>query len=155
MLRTHARHAVAAGVLAALASVGTARAMDSAAAHEASIPFANLGGIYDWEADGDHGIWVQDIRRQWYYAKFMGPCTGLPFAFRVGFVTEPTGALNRWSSVRVRDSGRCYFASFEHSAGPPGPAADRAAQTLIPGLPAGDRRGAGAALGPSARSRHL
>jgi len=119
MLRINRKLALAAGLIAAFSSIGVAQAVETARPAEAYIPFANLGGIYDWQADRDRGIWVQDVHHHWYYAKFMSPCLGLPFAFRVGFVTEPTGALNRWSSVRVRDSGRCYFTSFERSAGPP------------------------------------
>jgi hypothetical protein len=127
MLRINRKLAVAAGIVAAVSSIGVAHAMQVAREPEAYIPFANLGGIYDWEADSDRGMWIQDVHRHWYYAKFMSPCFGLPFAFRVGFLTEPTGALDRWSSVRVRDSGRCYFSSFEHSAGPPHAAAHNTA----------------------------
>jgi hypothetical protein len=86
---------------------------------EASIPFANHGGINDWRADGDKGLWVQGINRHWFYAKFLGTCPQLPFATTVGFVSEPSGALNRWSSIRVRHGGRCQFIDFQPSEGPP------------------------------------
>jgi len=32
----------------------------------------------------------------------MGFCTNLPFAERVGFVTEPTGEFDRFSSIVVQ-----------------------------------------------------
>jgi Family of unknown function (DUF6491) len=86
---------------------------------EASIPFANHGGINDWRADGDRGLWVQGINRKWFYAKFLGTCPQLQFANTVGFVSEPSGALNRWSSIRVRHGGRCQFIDFQPSEGPP------------------------------------
>jgi len=108
------------GILAlgAALSIGAASSKETPQPTNASIAFANHGGINDWRANGDEGIWVQDSHRQWYYAKFMGTCFGLPFANSVGFATGPVGNLDRFSYVLVRDSGRCYFQSFERSAGP-------------------------------------
>jgi len=90
----------------------------STAAVEASIPFANHGGIRDWEADKDQGLWVQDVHRQWYYAKLMGPCIGLNFAQRIGFDTHPLGRFDKFSSIVVPGTGRCTVQSFTASAGP-------------------------------------
>jgi len=85
----------------------------------ASIAFANHGGIYDWAADGDRGIYIQDNLRQWYYAKLLSPCINLPFAQRVGFVTEPgSGSFNRFSAIVVRDQ-QCFVQSFSKSGPPP------------------------------------
>jgi len=117
---------------ALIVAVGLARA-DAAAAspdvaagtarpEEASIPFASHGGVRDWRADGDRGIWVQDLGRQWYYGRFMSPCIGLQFAEAVRFKTGPAGELDRWSLVRARDTGNCVFTSFVRSDGPPKPA---------------------------------
>jgi hypothetical protein len=86
---------------------------------EASIPFANQGGIRDWQADSDRGIWVKDNHNRWYYGRFMGPCNGLQFVEAVRFRTSPSGSLDRWSSLRARDTGNCSFTSFVHSDGPP------------------------------------
>ncbi|MGH7488268.1 MAG: DUF6491 family protein [bacterium] len=104
--------------LAASALFVVADAAENPKPSEASIAFANQGAIQDWIADGSKGIWIQDAHRTWYYAKFMGNCTGLQFTDSVGFRTEPSGALNRWSSIVVRDRGSCFFQSFERSAGP-------------------------------------
>jgi hypothetical protein len=88
-----------------------------------SIPFVNHGGIRDWKADRDQGIWVQDAHRRWYYAKLMGPCIGLSFAHSVGFDAHPMGRFDRFSSIVVPGSGRCQV------------------QSLVPsGAPAGDQR---------------
>lgn len=92
------------------ASVGIAK--------NVSIPFADHGGIRNWEADRDVGIWVQDIHRKWYYATFLGPCQELRFAEGVAFITGPTGTLDRFSALRVRGE-RCVFSSFDESKGPP------------------------------------
>ncbi len=84
------------------------------------IPFADQGGIRDWQADGSKGLWVRSLNGSWYYATFMTPCTQLPFAFNgLRFIVEATGELDRWSSIAVPHSGRCYFSDFQASNGPP------------------------------------
>ena len=87
---------------------------------EASIPFANQRStIREWQADGVHGIWVQDVHRNWYYGKFHASCFGLDFANVVGFRTGSTGRLDRFSSIEVPDEGRCTFSSFVAAPEPP------------------------------------
>jgi hypothetical protein len=113
-------------IAAALLSAATLPALaaaDSAAApkpEEAVIPFVNLkSSIRDWEADGRDGIWVQDVRRDWFYAKLLNPCFNLDFATRVAFVT-PGGRLDRFSSVIVEDEPvPCVFMSLTKSEAPP------------------------------------
>jgi Family of unknown function (DUF6491) len=84
----------------------------------ASIAFANQGGIYDWAADGDHGIYIESLDRKWYYAKLFAPCIDLPFAQRVGFVTEPgSGDFDKFSSILVRGQ-ECHVVSFTRSQPP-------------------------------------
>jgi hypothetical protein len=90
---------------------------------EASIPFADHGGIYDWRADRDMGLWVQDNRRNWYYAKLFGPCIGLDFANSIGFLTRPPGQFDRFSKIVVPRQGTCAIASFVRSDAPPPKAA--------------------------------
>jgi len=106
--------------------LGVAASASTEAQHaqtpQASIPFANHGGIYDWEADRQQGLWVQDIHRNWYYAKFMGPCLGLDFANVLAFDTRPMGTFDRFSKVLVPGEGmggRCTVQSFTRSSGPP------------------------------------
>jgi hypothetical protein len=90
-------------------------------APEASIPFADHGGIWNWEADGSRGLWVQSSRRAWYYGIFTAPCTGLQFNETLKFRFSPSGTLDRFSQVETRDpGGSCWFKSFKASDGPPG-----------------------------------
>src|SRR5690242_17700224 len=46
------------GLLATL-PLGAVMAESSAPQHDASIAFANHGGIWNWEADRERGLWVQ------------------------------------------------------------------------------------------------
>jgi len=115
-MRARVRNAAAVAVLAILAGGA------SAAAPEAAIAFANRDGIYDWQADRDVGLWVQDIHRHWYYAKLMAPCFGLQFVTALKFDTRPNGTLDRFSAIIVPHeglSGRCPLVSLTASAGPP------------------------------------
>src|SRR5262245_15122257 len=107
--------------VAAVVSIAMFGAAALNARAEPSIPFANHGGIYDWHPNGNKGIWVQAANRHWYYATFFGgECFGLDTAPSVGFVTEPTGEFNRWSSIIVprQLQPRCRLATFEPSAAP-------------------------------------
>lgn len=85
---------------------------------EARIAFANQGGISDWQPDGSRGIFVQDVHRQWYRAGFLTPCTDLPFADAIGFVTRGPDDLDKFSSILVRGR-QCRFDNFVTSEGPP------------------------------------
>ena len=111
--------------LAALALAGAAtQAKEKDAATElapqASIPFVNsASSIREWQADGENGLWVQDVRRQWYYARLIAPCHGLDFAIAVGFRTRATDTLDRFADVVVPDHGRCAIQSFTKSEAPP------------------------------------
>jgi len=130
LLRRHARTGATLLVLAIAGSLsaGTATAADTPAteatssaaspAPDAYIPFANHGGIRDWEADRDRGVWVQDSHRNWYYAKLMGPCIGLNFAQAIGFDTHPLGRFDRFSAIVVPGTGRCTVQSFTQSGAP-------------------------------------
>ncbi|HXC59200.1 MAG TPA: DUF6491 family protein [Steroidobacteraceae bacterium] len=94
---------------------------------EASIPFVNHRNIRDWQADKDQGLWIQDERRNWYYAKLLGPCINLDWALSVGFETGGASAtLDKFSAVVVPDEGfsrgnhqRCQFTSLTRSDPPP------------------------------------
>jgi hypothetical protein len=79
-----------------------------------SIPFANHGGIRDWRADDNRSLWIEGRSGQWYYAEMFGPCFGLNFAERIGFVTAPYGSFDRWSSVIV-DGQKCTIGSLRLS----------------------------------------
>ena len=115
---------------------------------EARIAFANEGGIRDWQADGDRGIWVQDNHKHWYYGKFMSPCTGLQFVYAVRFRTGAAGELDRFGAVRARDTGNCTFTSFTESEAPPRKAGKKPADK--PGAKAPEAAPAPAAPAPQA-----
>lgn len=85
---------------------------------EASIPFANHGGIYNWQAVDRDTLYVQDIHRHWYRATLMGPCLDLDFAERIGFDVDATDRFDHFSSVVVRGQ-RCALRSLVASGPPP------------------------------------
>jgi hypothetical protein len=120
---------IATGLIACVLAVKAAGAADAPAPPavaatpntplpEASIPFARRN-IFNWVADGEKGIWVQAIGRQWYYGTFLSPCYGLPFREGVAFRFGPSGELDKWGAVIVRRSPVCVFRSFTASDGPP------------------------------------
>ena len=86
---------------------------------EKSIPFIGTIGLYNFEADGDRGVWLQDQQRRWYYATLLGPCTGLSFANRIAVDTRFGGSsLDRTGSLLV-DRQSCKIDSLTASNGPP------------------------------------
>ena len=89
---------------------------------ETSIPFIDLkSSIITWEADGEQGLWIQDIRKNWYYAKTFGRCDGLEFAVQIGIKTRTMNTLDRNSDIVVPNSvtGTCALQSFTKSDPPP------------------------------------
>jgi hypothetical protein len=112
-------------------AVHATEAASRSTAPEVSIPFVRHGGIRNWEADRNRGVWIQDVHRNWYYATLMAPCFGLDFATSLGFDAGPTGDFDRFSAIVVPREGRCPVRSFAASDGPPGkqpantPAEDR------------------------------
>lgn len=86
---------------------------------EARIPFANSGGIRNWEAVGNDTLYIEGRRGQWYRAELMGYCPDLNFSVGLGFETNVTGSFDRFSSVYTRE-GRCEVSSLVKSDPPPG-----------------------------------
>jgi hypothetical protein len=90
------------------------------AREEASISFASQrSAVVSWQADGRDGVWVQDGRRQWYYAKLNAPCMGLDNAIRLGFDTGTSDRIDRFSYVVIPNNERCPINSFYESDPPP------------------------------------
>jgi hypothetical protein len=110
------RNAILASVLVAGCASQAAEGLP-----EASIPFINLNqSIRQWQADGTQGLWIQDARKNWYYARLHTTCIGLDFAVSIGFETRTTNTLDRFSSIVVpRQPGNCPIASLTKSGGPP------------------------------------
>jgi hypothetical protein len=77
------------------------QAQAQAKAAETEIPFASLGGISGWNADGDKGLYIQGRNGKWYYAKLLGYCPGLANAETIAFASTPMGAFDKFSSIIV------------------------------------------------------
>jgi hypothetical protein len=102
-----------------LLTAGTAMAADADRPKDASIPFADMGSIRNFDPVDSHTLYIEDVHGQWYKASLMGPCIDLPFATAVGFDTGGTRTLDRFSSVIV-NGNRCAFESLVETATPPG-----------------------------------
>jgi hypothetical protein len=108
---------------------------------QATIPFVKSGNsIRDWQADGRDGLWIQDLRKQWYYATLLAPCIGLDFATGIGFDTGAGDSLDRFSQIIVPREQRCQIMSLTRSEAPPPDrkkkkkaAADAGAAAEVPG----------------------
>jgi hypothetical protein len=124
MIRTLTIAMLAAVSLASVATPGSAKQQARTwpadkLGKETSIPFIGTIGLYNFEADSDRGVWLQDQQRRWYYATVLGPCTGLPFATRIGVDTRFGGSqLDRTGTLLV-DRQRCPINSLVASNGPP------------------------------------
>ena len=120
MIRTLVLSALAAASLAAVPALAKDRTWPAdRLGKETSIPFIGTIGLYNFEPDGDRGVWLQDQQRRWYYATVLGPCTDLPFANRIGVDTRFNGTqLDRTGTLLV-DRQRCPLTSLVASNGPP------------------------------------
>jgi len=87
-----------------------------------SIPFSELGTIYDWRADSRAGIYIESDDRKWFHATFMAPCENLPFTEHVGFHTTPPLPIDKFDSIEVRGE-ICNFRNLEEVQAPPGKSA--------------------------------
>jgi hypothetical protein len=85
---------------------------------EASIPFANHGGVDNWRADGDRTVYFQDLHRQWYRATLFAPAFDLPYVEFIGIDPGPSGALDKWGAIYVHGQ-RYTFQTFEKIEGQP------------------------------------
>jgi hypothetical protein len=106
--------------IAALAlAASPALAGNAALRHEASIPFANNGGVDDWRAEGDNTVYFKDLHNHWYRAELFGPAFDLPYVEHIGIDASPSGTLDKFGAIYVKGQ-RYAFRSFEQVAGPPG-----------------------------------
>ena len=106
----------------ATAAIGDTPAPAAAPANppaaEARIPFANRGGIYNWQVVDDHTVLIQGQNRKWYKATLFSPCIDLPFAERLGFESNADGSFDKFSSIHVRERS-CPLVSLVETAAPP------------------------------------
>lgn len=93
-------------------------AIPAVAIPEVAIPFANHGGIHDWRVVDDATLLLQDVHGQWYLAKLFAPVYDLAYTDHLGFVTPPSGSLEKFGSVLIH--GRRYpIVSLTRAPAPP------------------------------------
>ncbi len=105
--------------LLALALVAAPALAEPKPAKQASIPFANHGGITDWQADGNATLYLQARNKSWFRADMAAPCVDLPFNETIGFKTNPDGSFDRRSAVIMRGGRSCWVKSLTAVDGPP------------------------------------
>ncbi|MCW0197024.1 DUF6491 family protein [Sphingopyxis sp.] len=115
---------LALSLAAALLSLSAIAAADEPAAAprplgvETGISFPSDATIRTFQADDEDGVWIQDSRRNWYYAEFFGPCRNIDFAQAIGVDTRGSSRLDKYATLLVRGD-RCALSSFVTSAPPP------------------------------------
>jgi hypothetical protein len=85
---------------------------------EAQILFANHGGIQDWHALDDKGLYVRGQDRQWYYATLFASCFRPAHRQRGSFVPAPGRGFDKFSAVVVEGS-KCPVVFLVKSDPPP------------------------------------
>lgn len=98
---------------------------------EASITFPSSSTIRTWKADKNHGIWIQDRAKNWYYATFAGYCENANFTPAIGVETRGASRLDRFATLIVGGE-RCPLSSFVTSAPPPSKKDKEAAKKAQP-----------------------
>lgn len=93
---------LALGIAASLAALSAPAAAKTPLPPQASIPFADHGGIRDFTVADDNTVYIQATGGRWYRADLMGNCQGLRFHNALGFQSNPGGSFDRWSSIRTR-----------------------------------------------------
>ncbi len=68
--------------------------------------------IRNWSAPDDRTLIVEALDGTRYRAEMLGPCFGLNFATRIGFVNRGLNQVDRFAGVVLPDGTRCAFRSF-------------------------------------------
>jgi len=68
---------------------------------ESSVSFPAFGGIRNFRADDDRGVWLEDRQRKWYYAGFLGTCPEIRHAQAIGLETRGSARFDRFSKIIV------------------------------------------------------
>ena len=108
---------IAAGLAAVALMAFTSVPASAQGAAETSMPFADQGGVRDWQADGDSKIYVQDASGKWYLATLSVAAPDLPFATKIGFETKGADQLDRFGVLIVQ--GARYPLNSLVQSGPP------------------------------------
>lgn len=84
---------------------------------DAVIDYAAGGGIRDWHAENDRGIYVRDSRNDWYYIQFKAPCPGVLTGQQIAFDTDVVGRFDKLSRV-VTQTETCGVESIQRTKAP-------------------------------------
>jgi hypothetical protein len=84
--------------------------------------------IRSWSAPDDRTLIVEALDGTRYKAELLGPCFGLNFATRLGFVNRGLNQLDRFAGVVLPDGTRCSFRSFNEIVTPATSARDALAE---------------------------
>jgi hypothetical protein len=109
--------APAAPASAAPAVPAEAGAADQAP-REGQIPFANKGGIWNWQVVDNKTVLIESRGRQWYKATLFGNCINLAFVQGMAFIPNSNGTFDKFSSIRTRGQ-RCPLTSLVEVPAPP------------------------------------
>ena len=101
---------------------------------QAQIPFANHGGIYNWQVVNDRTVLIQSQNRKWYKATLLSSCLELPFAETLGFESNADGSFDKFSSLKVRGQ-HCPLVSLVETAAPPKKSAPHKPGPAAPSTP--------------------
>jgi len=96
----------------------TAVAADPSPAPQAQIPFANKGGIWNWQVVDNNTVLIESRSRTWYKATLFGNCINLAFAQDMAFISNSNGTFDKFSSIRTRGQ-RCPLVSLVQVPAPP------------------------------------
>jgi hypothetical protein len=124
MLKTLKAAALCAALLtagaAAAQSRGTGPTPGPHSGERADIPFATHNGIRTFTPDRyGEGVYMQDNRRNWYYARFFTRCQNIDFSIQVGFKTfGGSSSLSRGDTIFAGHE-RCQIAELVRSGPPP------------------------------------
>jgi hypothetical protein len=124
------RSLVLALALAACATAQQQPATDAAPQPpEATIPFADFGGIRSFRTGPDNTLLLEGLSGRWYKATFFAPCHDAPYADTIGVISNSTGTVDRFSGIIVR--GRtCRFRSLVEIPDPDAPPAPAPPSTV-------------------------
>ena len=85
---------------------------------EGQIPFANKGGIWNWQVIDNKTVLIESRARKWYKATLFGNCINLAFAQDMAFVSNSNGTFDKFSSIRTGGQ-RCPLVSLVEVPAPP------------------------------------
>jgi hypothetical protein len=85
---------------------------------EAQIPFANKGGIWNWQVVDNNTVLIESRGRKWYKATLFGNCINLAFANSLAFIPNPSGSFDKFSTIRSHGQ-RCPLVSLIRVPAPP------------------------------------